>query len=476
MDSPTNTISALPSPDEEASLERLGCLEADVISVFDLPSADIPTAVTLSACGKTVSTGKPLAQKKNRKSFSFSPLHGSGGTSTTTSSSSNNNSNTTHKPTKLRVPLRELYQATLKVRVTYADPDRYLEAELPLRDLAIHESQYKILNLEVPSPLSDTEGSDTNSHASGDVSVQTAERRRIFPVNEEDKPTIRMKLKLSGPFRTEIAALVNFANLWFGVVDSVEGKFSRVASLGPKMSGKNNFNKNLLLVPAVPFLAVMVAVSPLLAGVVALAVPFLLPLALVCVGLMAATLLSGGLLYSSTKSGRKRVGMALTPLVETLVVSKPGQALVYDTGPRPTPVSVCRQIMPSTIWSKLLISLIIDLIGSSSYLLPVVGEGFDIGWAPAQTILIMALYEDTTPNLKYLSFLEEALPFTDIVPSASIGWACEFLPVIWNEHREKNDISPEVTQAVTQLVTTAANAVRTRNQRNGVAEHAPTTN
>lgn len=149
---------------------------------------------------------------------------------------------------------------------------------------------------------------------------------------------------------------------------------------------------------------------------------------------------------------------------------------MYDTGPRPTPVSVCRQIMPSTIWSKLLISLIIDLIGSSSYLLPVVGEGFDIGWAPAQTILIMALYEDTTPNLKYLSFLEEALPFTDIVPSASIGWACEFLPVIWNEHREKNDISPEVTQAVTQLVTTAANAVRTRNQRNGVAEHAPTTN
>ena len=101
-------------------------------------------------------------------------------------------------------------------------------------------------------------------------------------------------------------------------------------------------------------------------------------------------------------------------------------------------------------------------IGSSSYLLPVVGEGFDLAWAPAQTVLIMAMYDSTSPNLKYVSFLEEVLPFTDIVPSATIGWACEFIPILWNKHNEINNVAPEVTRTVTQLVTTAANAAMMR--------------
>ena len=78
------------------------------------------------------------------------------------------------------------------------------------------------------------------------------------------------------------------------------------------------------------------------------------------------------------------------------------------------------------MWAKLVVSLMIDFIGSSSYLLPVVGEGFDLAWAPIQTVLIMAMYDPVTPNLKYVSFAEEILPFTDIVPSATMGWAMEF--------------------------------------------------
>ena len=256
---------------------------------------------------------------------------------------------------------------------------------------------------------------------------------------------------------------------WFGVVDKIEGGISgSPLTKGMASMQSRRFNKNLLLVPVVPLMAILVAASPFVAGLVIVAVPFLLPLALILVGLLGATLLSGGVLYSSTKTGRDTVGTALTPLVETLVVSRPGQALVYDTGPRPTPVSVCQTILPKTIWAKLWISLIIDLVGSSSYLLPVVGEGFDLAWAPAQTILIMALYDATSPNLKYLSFMEEALPFTDIVPSASIGWACEFLPLMWKDHAIKNDINltPEVTRAVAQLVSTAAKVVKTRTTPN----------
>ena len=259
---------------------------------------------------------------------------------------------------------------------------------------------------------------------------------------------------------------MNFSRAWFGVVDKVEGSAQDVFGKTIPKLPKNY--RNMLLIPAVPAVAILVAASPVVAGVVVVTVPFLLPLAFLFVGLLATTLLSGGILYSSTKLGRDQVGTALTPLVESMVFSRSGQALVYDTGPRPTPVSVCRQILPTGVWSKLWTSLIIDLIGSSSYLLPIIGEGFDLAWAPAQTILIMAMYDATSPNLKYVSFMEEIMPFTDIVPSACIGWAIEFVPILWKDHSEKNNIrlAPEVTQAVKQLVTTAATAVMTRKHNN----------
>merc|ERR1711935_289834 len=111
--------------------------------------------------------------------------------------------------------------------------------------------------------------------------------------------------------------------------------------------------------------------------------------------------------------------------------SDQGRALVYDTGPRPTPV---------------------------------VGEAADLGWAPTQTLFLMALYDTTSPNLKYLSFLEEALPFTDVVPSASIGWAFEFLPILAGDFASKNNIpvDPGVTSAVAQLVTKATAKVQSK--------------
>ena len=133
-------------------------------------------------------------------------------------------------------------------------------------------------------------------------------------------------------------------------------------------------------------------------------------------------------------------------MVEHFMTSRAGQTLCYDTGPRPTPVSVARIVLPTTMWPKVMVSLLIDLIGSSSYLLPLVGEVFDLAWAPIQTILIMAMYDPTSPNLKYVSFFEELLPFTDIVPSATIGFLAEFVPKLLNQHH------PEVARVVDALV------------------------
>lgn len=51
-------------------------------------------------------------------------------------------------------------------------------------------------------------------------------------------------------------------------------------------------------------------------------------------------------------------------------------------------------------------------------------------------MLIMALYNQTTPSLKYVSLAEEWLPFTDILPSATIGWATENIPWLVEEWKD----------------------------------------
>jgi hypothetical protein len=242
------------------------------------------------------------------------------------------------------------------------------------------------------------------------------------------------------------------AQAWFGVVDKMED--STKSTLKKVPTPPPGYSK-LLLIPAVPIVAGLVVVSPVIAGVAMVGLPFVLPVVLVIIALLAGALLSGVTLYSSTRSGRAQVGGTMAPFVEHLLGSRAGQTLIYDTGPRPTPVSVCRHVLPTGMWSKLFLSLFIDLIGSASYLLPVVGEGLDLAWAPAQTVLIMSMYDTTSPNLKYVSFIEEILPFTDIVPSATIGWACEFVPPMF---KNNNTVPAEMKQAMTQLVATAASA------------------
>ncbi|KAL3924259.1 MAG: hypothetical protein SGILL_001157, partial [Bacillariaceae sp.] len=249
---------------------------------------------------------------------------------------------------------------------------------------------------------------------------------------------------------------VGLAQAWFGLVDKMEDGTKSSLQKAPKLPPQY---KKFLIIPAVPIVAVAVVAAPVVAGVAMVGLPFFLPVILVVIAALAGVLVSGGVVYSSTRSGRSQVGGTFAPFFEHVMGSRSGQSLIYDTGPRPTPVSVCRTILPTGMYQKLLLSLLIDLVGSASYLLPVVGEGLDLAWAPAQTILIMAMYDSTTPNLKYVSFVEEILPFTDVVPSATIGWGCQFVPGLLHNHSK--DVPPEFKQAVTQLVATAASKTGT---------------
>ena len=145
----------------------------------------------------------------------------------------------------------------------------------------------------------------------------------------------------------------------------------------------------------------------------------------------------GSGIYLSSSKGRESASIVLAPIYSILRSTSAGQRLIFETGPRPSPVAISRTILPVDPIGKLIISLVIDFIGSSSYLIPGVGEAFDVSWAPVQTILLMAMYDDTMPSLKYISFMEEILPFTDLLPSGTLGWVRQYSPLLFEEGLKK---------------------------------------
>lgn len=63
-------------------------------------------------------------------------------------------------------------------------------------------------------------------------------------------------------------------------------------------------------------------------------------------------------------------------------------------------------------------------MGTSSELIPFVGELTDIAYAPAAALALRSLFQGS--NVVFaLEFLEEFLPFTDILPLATICWVVE---------------------------------------------------
>ena len=379
--SATSNLAALPPPPPSSSSN--GALSVTILSVYDLPATEQPISVSLTCLGKSVSTGAPSARHKDRNSFKFP----------------------SQEPLVLHAPLAQLYKSTATLTVHYRTADRNLSATLDLESLKIQQVTWLILNL-AGSELQD---------------------------DEEVASTLRLQVELQGPYRPEIGAILSFGNAWFGVIDQAQGGINGMVSSLPPLPDKKYF-----LVPAVPLATALVVVSPVVIGVMVVGLPFVLPIVVVLVTTLIA--FSGVIvaLYASTETGRSNVGNMVQPLISTILSTASGQRLVYETGPRPTPVSVARVVLPTDLTGKLLTSLLIDLIGSSSYLLPIVGEGFDLAWAPLQTVFIMAMYDTVSPNLKYVSFMEEIMPFTDVVPSATIGWLMEFGPQILNGNKQSS--------------------------------------
>jgi len=67
--------------------------------------------------------------------------------------------------------------------------------------------------------------------------------------------------------------------------------------------------------------------------------------------------------------------------------------------------------------------IVFDLIGMASYLLPGIAETFDLVWAPISGVLFFLFFGGRFGVIGgVLNFLEEIVPFTDIIPSFTIAW------------------------------------------------------
>ncbi len=70
-------------------------------------------------------------------------------------------------------------------------------------------------------------------------------------------------------------------------------------------------------------------------------------------------------------------------------------------------------------YPKLLLSIALDAVGYLSFLFPII----DIVWAPLSGYIMTRLYEGKKGKIAgVITLIEEALPFTDVIPTFTIMW------------------------------------------------------
>ncbi|MFV5692644.1 hypothetical protein ACM55K_11520 [Flavobacterium sp. LT1R49] len=72
---------------------------------------------------------------------------------------------------------------------------------------------------------------------------------------------------------------------------------------------------------------------------------------------------------------------------------------------------------------NLFLGLLFDGIGMLSFTVPFVGEFSDVVWAPIAGYLMTTMYKGTVGKVAGLvAFLEEILPFSDVIPTFTLTW------------------------------------------------------
>lgn len=85
-------------------------------------------------------------------------------------------------------------------------------------------------------------------------------------------------------------------------------------------------------------------------------------------------------------------------------------------------------------YKKLALGILFDALGYVSFVFP----PFDIVWAPLSAYLMTKLYKGKKGKIAaVITFIEEALPFLDVVPTFTLMWVYTF---VLNKEKFKSDV------------------------------------
>jgi hypothetical protein len=72
--------------------------------------------------------------------------------------------------------------------------------------------------------------------------------------------------------------------------------------------------------------------------------------------------------------------------------------------------------------------ILYDLVGMSTMLIPLLGPFLDIIWAPYAAKRMGEMYKGNPGKIaSWIVFIEEILPFTDVVPTFTLMWIYTFV-------------------------------------------------
>lgn len=76
----------------------------------------------------------------------------------------------------------------------------------------------------------------------------------------------------------------------------------------------------------------------------------------------------------------------------------------------------------------LILGLLFDGIGMLSFSIPLIGEFSDVIWAPLAGFLMTRMYKGRIGKVAgIIEFLEEIIPFTDVIPTFTLTWIYTYL-------------------------------------------------
>jgi hypothetical protein len=96
---------------------------------------------------------------------------------------------------------------------------------------------------------------------------------------------------------------------------------------------------------------------------------------------------------------------------------------------------------------KLILGILFDAIGMLSFTIPAIGEFSDVVWAPLAGFLMTKMYEGRVGKVAgVLAFVEEILPFTDVIPSFTLTWIYTYWIIKNNNNNENRENRIEKTE------------------------------